>query len=130
MKRLLLTLCVVGAAAYCTHSFDVSSGLPTEAPKKDVSESQTRVVSSWGPYLPGSTKFNKCKSPRHLPRGIHNDPPIESYKASQDEISASPTAEGLGLASPESNSPVWVKVKLAAKTHSDASITSEAAAQA
>ena len=124
MKRLLLALCVVGATAYYTNRFDGASGLPTQAPKKDVSESPTRVVSSWGPYLPREHRIQQEQIPQPSAEEIHDVPPIESHEAIQDEISVSPTAQGLGFASPESDFPVWVRVKLAAKTHSDASITS------
>jgi hypothetical protein len=58
------------------------------------------------------------------PEATHDDPPSEGQGTSQGVLSASATAQGPGLASPESSSVVWVKVKLAATAHSDASIAS------
>ncbi len=123
MKRLLLSLCLVGAAAYTFNTLD--KFIP-DGKAEDTSAGQTqpnhpvvRDLRSWGPYLPSQSLSQTSQQPAPLPPRQNGPRPYEENQPASEDKTASSVSDGA-----EQQPVEWAKVVLAAQVHSEASVSS------
>jgi hypothetical protein len=138
MKRFVLALWLGGAALYTANTIVLTHSGPDESTKRPIalvgqeqSNHPVRDIPSWGPRLPKDSERQTAEVERQQPapptleRNLTADPKPEGEPSSQAISNAlsnnSPSISGDDL-NPE---PVaWAKVMLAAKMHSEASVSS------
>jgi hypothetical protein len=150
MKRLLISLCLAGAAVYTVNSLFftqvvISTGTAddtfTPAAQTPPEPLIVQPLRSWGPYLPGqplSEKRPPLATAQHAPRppqqnAAYQARPIKENSGQNPERTPSAldqpdVSDDRGSASEiggTEHKPVeWAKVMLAARVHSEASVSS------
>jgi hypothetical protein len=130
MKRLLLALWLGGATLYTVDTLVITRPAPFSQSKANIAAGSTQSnppvadVASWGPDLPHQpqnqqAQFSDSSPERPYPSDLSNG----AETARQAPTPAQPVAAQVsGIGEPDKY--LWAKVKLAATTHSDASVSS------
>jgi hypothetical protein len=135
MKRLLLALWLGGAALYTVDTLKVTRPAPSGQTKANISVADSTHprppvadVASWGPYLPRSPQSQQTQvsnsSPERSTSLSSNRTGASGETASQAPISAQSEDTRTSRIDASQTNHLWAKVRLAATTHSDASVSS------